>query len=357
MRIGVDARELSGHATGVGRYLQRLLQEWAARPVPHQWTLYSPGGRISVPPGLVGEVAVVPGGGGTRWEQGTLASALQADRPDVFFAPGYSAPLRAFCPVVVVMHDVSFAAHPEWYRWREGLRRRWLARQVARRARLVLTVSEFSGAEITRHLPVSPDRIRVIPHGIGLPAVGSAAKREPLILFVGSLFNRRHVPTLLQAFAQVARARHDVRLEIVGNNRTHPHQDIDALIRATGTASRIQWRGWVDDAELGRLYARASAFAFLSEYEGFGLTPLEALAAGVPPVVLDTPVSRETLGEAAIFVARPDAELVTEALHQALGAAPVRDQVLTAAPRVLGRYDWRRTAEATLAALEEAAGS
>ena len=120
---------------------------------------------------------------------------------------------------------------------------------------------------------------------------------------------------------------------------------------------RVQVRDWVDDEELRSLYARASAFAFLSEYEGFGLTPLEALASGIPPVVLDTPVAREVLADAALYVATPESTRVAEVLDEALGPSAERDRVLRAAPEVLARYDWRRAATATLALLEHAAKS
>jgi alpha-1,3-rhamnosyl/mannosyltransferase len=91
---------------------------------------------------------------------------------------------------------------------------------------------------------------------------------------------------------------------------------------------------------------------FLSEYEGFGLTPLEALAAGVPIVVLDTAVAREVYGDAAIYVARPDPVLVADALTRAV-ADPDRGRVLTAAESTLSRYSWTRCAERTLAVLVE----
>lgn len=357
MRIGVDARELGGHATGVGRYLQCLLREWGLAASPHHWVLYSPDGRLGVPPGLQAEVVLVPGEGNTRWEQGALARAVRRDRPDVLFAPGYTAPLTTGVPLVVAMHDVSFSAHPEWFHWREGLRRRWLARLAARRARAVITISAFSRDEIVRHLRIGAERVRVIPLGVGLSSTpGDAARREPLVLFVGSIFNRRHLPELVDGFAQLIRRRPDARLDIVGANRTHPFVDLRPLCEAAAPG-RIRLREWVEDAELGDLYERASAFAFLSEYEGFGLTPLEALAAGIPPVVLDTAVAREVLGDAAIFVSTAEGRLIADALGEALGPGTERLRVLRAAPAVLARYDWRRTAAATLAVLEEAAGA
>jgi len=219
----------------------------------------------------------------------------------------------------------------------------------------VITVSAFSRDEIVRHLGIPADRVRVIPSGVGLSGTpGRAHERAPLVLFVGSIFNRRHLPALLDGFARLAVNRDDVRLEIVGANRTHPPLDLRALAPAA-VRDRIRIRDWVDDSELGRLYERASAFAFLSEDEGFGLTPLEALAGGIPPVVLDTAVAREVLGDAALYVAEPDGALVANALRDALGPGPERQRVLQAAPPVLARYDWRRTAAATLAVLEEAA--
>ena len=92
--------------------------------------------------------------------------------------------------------------------------------------------------------------------------------------------------------------------------------------------------------ELVELYARARAFAFLSEYEGFGMTPLEALAAGVPPVVLDTPVARESCGDAALYVPRGDGSAATtRALETALFDDTARARVLAAAPAVLATIE------------------
>jgi glycosyltransferase involved in cell wall biosynthesis len=360
MHVGIDGRELSGHVTGVGRFLQRLLREWSLSPSgrSHRYSVYLPDGRTALPPDFPGEVVLVPGAGGTRWEQQSLAAAARRDRPDVFFAPGYSAPLLGGVPFVVVIHDVSFIAHPEWFGWREGTRRRVLARWSATRAARVVTVSQFSRDEIVRHLDLPAAQIRVVHHGIDVPRARPTEPRDQLVLFVGSIFNRRHVPILVDAFASVAAARPHARLEIVGNDRTYPPEQIAQIIEASRAGDRIRLRPWVTDDELDSLYGRASVFAFLSEYEGFGLTPLEALAAGVPPVVLATPVAREVLGDAALFIGRPEAHAVADAISVLLNASgEVRRRILSAAPEVLARYRWSDAAAAVLATLDEAARS
>ena len=94
--------------------------------------------------------------------------------------------------------------------------------------------------------------------------------------------------------------------------------------------NRVHLHSYIPDHELGALYARAGAFAFLSDYEGFGFTPLEALAAGVPIVVLDTTVAREIYGNAAIYVGRPDPLLIEAALEQAMFHDDTRARVLAA---------------------------
>ena len=261
-------------------------------------------------------------------------------------------------PTVVAIHDLSFVAHPEWFRLREGVRRRWLTRESAIRARAIVTISEFSRGELIERLGVPGERVHVIPPGITAPVERhDGGTREERVLFVGSVFNRRHVPDLVRAFGLIARARPAASLDLVGDNRTYPHEDIERVIVSEGLAQRVRWHRYVGDEELGRLYAGARAFAFLSEYEGLGLTPLEALAAGVPPVVLDTPVARESCGDAALYVPEGDIAATARALERALVDETIRAQVLAAAPAALAKYSWIRAAEQTLAVIEQSAGT
>ena len=356
MRIGIDAREICGLRTGSGRYLSGLLREWAAdQRTRHEFILYAPE-PLSVMPD-VGRFAtrLVAGTPDSWWEQARLPSVAAADHLDVFFAPAYTAPLRLKVPTVVAIHDLSFVAHPEWFRLREGVRRRWLTRASARRARAIVTISEFSRRELIDRLGVPNDRVHVIPPGITSPAssLGGGARAER-VLFVGSILNRRHVPDLVRSFGRVARLRAGASLDLVGDNRTYPREDLERTIASEGLVDRVRWHQYVSDDDLGRLYASARAFAFLSEYEGLGLTPLEALAAGVPPVVLDTPVARESCGDAAFYVPLGDLAATSRALEQALVDETTRARVLAAAPAALAKYSWPRAAKETLALIERA---
>ena len=351
MRIGVDARELCGKPTGVGRYLSGLLREWSRNEAAatHTFILYA-NAPLSTAMSKA-RLRVVPGSAGTVWEQISLPPATRHDELDVFFAPAYTSPLSLNIPIVLTVHDISFVAHPEWFHWKEGLRRRTLTRWSSRRANLVLTDSDVSRREIVSYFGLAPELVKCIyPGVIPLPS-HAAGSREPVVLFVGSVLNRRHLPDLIRAFRPIARAHAAARLEIVGDNRTFPHEDLPAVAATEGITTQVSIRPYVSDTELADLYARARAFAFLSEYEGFGLPPLEALSSGVPSVMLDTDIAREVCGDAAIYVPNGDRAAVTAALTRLLFDDETRRRVLEAGPAVLGRYSWPRAAAATLEAL------
>jgi glycosyltransferase involved in cell wall biosynthesis len=390
--IGVDARELLGDTTGVGRYLGELMRRWTMREDRdrRRFILYTPEPLPLTLPADTAEQRIAGRGTGTWWEQTTLRRAVNRDKPDVFFAPAYTAPLGIRTPLAVTIHDISFIAHPEWFRPRERWRRTFITRRTAAAAAVILTDSEFSRGEIETRLHVPSSRIRVVaPGASGLEGRGSGIgilaasacpgesgqasaswaeaprspdsgpgirNREPLVLYVGSLFNRRRLPDLIAAFARAAGDMPRARLVIVGADRTWPPQDLAAVAAAHGVGPRVELRRYASDSDLADLYAGASVFAFLSEYEGFGLTPLEALAARVPIVVLETPVAREVYGAAAEYVQSADIAGTAAALRRFMLSSSAGVEQLARAPAVLARYSWDRAAAETLNAIEGAAG-
>ena len=358
MKILVDARELAGRPTGVGRYLREILRRWNTPGVAasHEIVLCAPalagaGQDLGFRTVETGHAAT-----GTWWEQRTLPRVIASERASVLFSPGYTAPLLTQVPTAVTIHDVSFVAHPEWFTFREGVRRRLLTRASARRAAAVLTVSEFSAAEISHRFGVPASRIHVVRHGVprpGPPAVPTA--REPVVLFVGSVFNRRHVPELMAALRLLLPHVRDARLVIVGENRTQPREDLAGIAARLRIAHAVELADYVSEERLNALYARARVFVFVSDYEGFGLTPLEALASGVPPIVADTAVAHETCGRAAVYVKPGDVDALARAIRTLLTDDRARVRVFEAAPAVLARYSWDRAAEETLRILEKVA--
>lgn len=358
MKVLVDARELAGRPTGVGRYVGELLRRWRAPSVARSHEIVLCAHQLPAAARELAPRSIETGHstGGTLWEQWTLPRIVSQEQPDVLFCPGYTAPLRARVPFVVTVHDISFVAHPEWFTFREGIRRRVLTRAAARRASAVLTESDFSAAEISQAFGLPSARLRVVRPGVTLRRLPvPPLPRETLILFVGTILNRRHVPDLIAAFARVLPHVRDARLVIVGENRTQPREDPAKIASRLKVSDAVELADYVSDARLTELYARARVFVFVSDYEGFGLTPLEALASGVPPIVADTAVAHEACGRAAMYVRPGHVDALARAIRTLLTDDDARLRVLEAAPSVLARYSWDRAAESTWRVLEQAA--
>ena len=266
MRIAIDARELHGKPTGVGRFLGELLAAWKTMPEGqgHEFVLLAPEGATS--------------DGGTLWEQMVLPTLARDAGAGVLFAPAYSGPVLPPVPMVLAIHDVSFAAHPEWFAWREGAAAAASVQLAARAATRVITISQFSKREIVAHLGIDAEKIHGRVSGCRGPVSEPTARRDmpaevarpPGALFsiVGSIFNRRHVPELIDGFARLARIHPELRLEIVGDNRTSPHVDLEAITRSTVLGDRVHIRSYVPDDQLRALYGNSAAFVFLSEIRG-----------------------------------------------------------------------------------------
>jgi glycosyltransferase involved in cell wall biosynthesis len=367
LRIGIDARELQGRPTGVGRYLRSLLRHWIASgqdelllylngPAPELSPLQSP--RVRLRP--VGDRPTR----GLVWQEWLLPAAVRADAPDVFFSPAYACPLRLRVPRVTTVHDLSYFACPQDFTWRDALRRRLLVSASLRVSARVVAVSDFTRREVLGLRPELHGRVVLVPQGVddGLPAAPGREEarrllglRGPLVLSVGSIFNRRRLPELLRAIAHLRARRPELVLDVVGDNRTHPPLDPARLARELGIEGLVRLSGYVSEPELALRYAAADAAIFLSDYEGFGLPALEAAVRGVPLIVSTLPALGEVYRDAALLVDPQDVPGIADALERVLGSEPTRKDLIARGSRLAASHAWAETARRTREVLAEAA--
>jgi glycosyltransferase involved in cell wall biosynthesis len=286
---------------------------------------------------------------GHAWEQVVLPVDAAARRARAILCPANLAPL-ASRRTVVVLHDVAPLREPGWYsepyvRWQRAVLPR-----IAKRAALVITPSAFSRAEVVDLLDVPEARVAVVPGGVDArftptadPAPARAALglgERPYVLTVASRTARKNLAVLDVAARRLAER--GVDLVAAGGDRPQFRSEADT----TG----VRALGHVDDALLPGLYAGAAAFVLPSLYEGFGLTALEAMAAGVPVVAADRGALPEVCGAAAQLVDPTDAEAVAAALEHALDD-PARWRA--AGPRRAAPLTWDATARGVDALLAE----
>lgn len=307
---------------------------------------------------------LVPARSGLLWQERRFAPAVRRDAADVVFSPAYTCPLALARPRVTTVHDLSFFAVPEDFTVWESFRRRMLVAASMRASSAVLAVSDFTRREIARWFPDLAGRVIHVPHGadddLPPPPPRDEARRRlgvtgPLLLTVGAIFNRRCLPVLLRAVSRLVRRHRDLVLEVVGQNRTVPPLDLPRALRALGLERHVRLAGFVSDEGLADRYAAADAAVFLSEYEGFGLPVVEAMARGVPVVASTRPALGEIFGAAALGVDPRDEPGVEAALERVLTEPALRADLTARGHALAAGFSWTETARRTREALYAAA--
>ncbi|MBZ5612183.1 MAG: glycosyltransferase family 4 protein [Acidobacteriia bacterium] len=227
------------------------------------------------------------------------------------------------------------------------------ARAAAERSDLIITVSHFTARQVEQLLKVEPSRIRVVQHGVRRPGeLASVASRERMVLFVGALQRRKNVARLVEAFEQVAPGWQLVLAGSLGFGS----EEILARIEASPRRADIRAPGYVSDAELERLYQRASVFAFPSLDEGFGMPLLDAMAHGVPVLTSNVSALPEVSGDAALLVDPTGLGSIVEGLRQLTEDANVRQQLAQRGLARSGEFSWEKAVEKTWKVYQELGG-
>lgn len=360
MRVAVDATPLLGVRTGIGGYVEHLVTELAGLPgIRIRAAAFSVRGRSALralPPAVRAVHRPVPARLLHRaWLRGDRPPAeWLTGRVDVVHGTNFVLPPPRRAAGVVTVHDLAFLRFPELVD-HASLRYRELVPRAVRRAAVVLAPTRAVAAELAEAYGVADERLRVTPLGVDATWLDAAPTRPAgmpteYVLAVGTLEPRKGLSVLLAAYRALLADVPDVPpLVLVGPPGWGPQLD------TSGLRDRVILPGYVDAATLRGLVAGAATLAFPSRYEGFGLPPLEALAAGTPVVASDLPVLREVLGSHARFATPGDADALAAGLRDTLENPPSA-QCRAAGREHAATFTWRRCAETTLAAYRAAAG-
>jgi glycosyltransferase involved in cell wall biosynthesis len=362
MRVGVDGRSLDpAGGRGVAAYTRGMLGALAAARPDVQWRVSLPRGT-ALPEGMAGAANVVAvrhrAPSRALHGAGALAGRPRLDRVlggvDVLWLPA-PAPVAAGrdVPVVLSVHDLAFAERPaDFTRYERLWHRAGRLDRLARRAAFVAAVSAATAQAATRAWGLSPGRVAVVPGGPGEPGPALAPERAaalrtrlgvaaPYFLFVGALEPRKGLETLVAAHGRAG-----AELVLAGDGR------LAGALRRPG----VRLVGRVGEEEKSALYAGALAVVLPSWLEGYGYTPLEGFAHGVPAIAGDVPALRETAGGGARYVAPGDAGALAAAMAELAGDAALRRELAAAGAARLAGRTWPACAGALLALLLEAAG-
>ncbi len=361
MRIGIDAHHLNGKPQGSRTYLLSLVAELAHMAPEERYVIYSflPGDtkRMLDAPNLEHR-RIFPES--ARLRLPLVLPALELfDGLDLFHSQYICPPISAI-PEVVTIHDILFETHPDLFVGAFSPASVWLIRRSARRARFVLTVSEFSRKAIIERYGLPENKVLVTPNGVDRNRFNRSIPEQeleelkkrydllsPFLLCVGRLEPRKNLERLIRAFARLhSRRAPDFRLVLAGQKDYR----FESIFREAEKlpSGMVRFLGPVADRDLPALYNLAHGLAFPSLVEGFGMPVLESMACGTPVMASRRGALPEVGGDGVLWVEPEDEDSILHGLEMLCTDRELRTRLTESGLERAANFGWKGTARRTL---------
>lgn len=370
MKIAFDLRRIKN--PGIGRYMKCLTEAVITEAPEHEYLLILPPGDeglIQTQHARVEKISPELKYYSLR-EQVELPRILRRHKADLLHSPHFLLPLIRPCAAVATIHDVIYLACSEDLPSRGGrLYYRAMMNAAVKLADRVVTDSEFSKADIVRHLHADPEKVTVVHCGIDAafrPVTDPAALEQVLsrygigdeyILYTGIFKPRKNHAGLLRAFREFLASGNKATQLVIAGPMAEGESGLRQLAVELGIADKVAFLGFVAEDDLPALYTGARVYACPSFYEGFGFTVLEAMACGTPVVCSPETSLPEVAGNAALYANPRSAVEFASALRRLFDDEGLRAGMIEKGFRNCERFQWQKAARATMTVYEAAAVS
>lgn len=366
MKIAIDARVLMNEKySGVSWYACNLLTAMFELDSRNEYVLwYNSHKPIKLPAFNYPNVSYRP----YRWPNKAFNFCLNffswpkldklAGGCDVFFAPNlHFVSWSDNCQKVIVVHDLSFLAYPDFFSFKQQLWHKLILNQkILAQADAIMADSISTRNDLISLLGIAEAKIQVVYPGVSLarasrPNTAVRSKYnlpEKYFLFVGTIEPRKNLSGVIRALEQLPA---DIALVVVGQ-WGWKHQEISNF-KFSIFKQRVKFLGYVDEADKSALYQGAIALAYPSFYEGFGLPILEAMSLGCPVIAGNNSSQGEVLGEAGLLVDPFNINEIKQAMEIMLDNQLLRDEFINRGLRQAEKFNWQKTAEQALAIFEK----
>jgi glycosyltransferase involved in cell wall biosynthesis len=377
--IGINAQKLfvtqDFRNAGISRYIERLVGHLPGVPGAERYVLYTNkdlqrwplGPRVRLAPTRLPTTHPVLR---ILWEQTVLPVLAVRDGVELLHCPLNVRPVLSRAPVVLTIHDLTFVRFPDRF---HPLKQRYLAnltRFSARRARRILADSAATKRDVEETFGIPAARVDVVYPGVDedfrpydpadatdRAALDDFRKAHALparyVFYQGTLEPRKNVDRLVEAYARAVRRGLPHALVLAGG-RGWGYDAIFAAVERLGLQDRVIFPGYVQRREQPLWYNAADVFVYPSQYEGFGLPALEAMACGVPVITSNTSSLPEVVGDTGITVDPTDVEALAEAMLSVLTDSGRAAEMRIAGRRRAGAFTWQGAATACVSAYRAA---
>lgn len=357
MVIGIEAeRANTAQKTGVEHYARQLIEHLAKVDSQNQYVLYlrsSPQDWfLKLPKNFRIKVMPFP----IFWTQLRLSWEMLVATVDVLLIPASAIPLIHPKNSVVTVHDLAWKYYPETFTLSNRLFLDWSTGFAVRRARTVIAVSEATKQDLIKFYKVPASKIQVVHHGYDPELKNFVEQNSPsglpesYVLYLSTLQPRKNPEGLIEAFALLKKNRPELKekLVIVGKPGWKYGKILETIYRHKDS---VVYLGHLPDVQRNAVLKQARLLVLPSFYEGFGMTILEAFAAGVPVAVGNVSSMPEVAGEAAVYFNPHDPNSIKLAMEKVLFSPELSHHLVALGNERLKGFSWDKCARATLQVL------
>jgi glycosyltransferase involved in cell wall biosynthesis len=378
MRVGIDASLLLKPRSGIGRYIEHLIQGLDAVDGRNDYVLFAGSIRKRLPVPAYSSLRVsckqmtMPTSvlhllsGFGKWRLPTfdrIASGM-----DVIHWPNYLLIESDRSRAVVSIHDLTILLYPQYHPWTRVKRFQSGLAHSAKKADAIIVPSHSTKTDVVRLLDAPEHKIHVVNYSAAPSFVPANLNQQEIVLrkyglspgryvaFLGNLEPRKNLDRLLESFARlVNEGRRDCPLVLIGAEGWKSRGLIQSVERLS-LQRYVTMTGYVSEQDLPALLSGAVAFVYPSLYEGFGLPPLEAMACGTPVITSNVSSLPEVVGDAAILVDPYDTEALSSAMLKLISDTDLRHVLREKGLARAKLFSWDETARQTLRVYEQVCG-
>ncbi len=348
IRIGIDARFYGPKQKGLGRYVQKLIENLEKKDLNNEyiifirkenWNKYHP-----TNPNFKKVLADY------QWytlsEQIFMPFKIRQSKVDLMHFPHFNVPILYRMPFIITIHDLILKRFPTRRAstmgpikyWLKSLAYRLVIFSAVKRAKKIISVSNFTKKDILKYFKIKSKKIEVIYEGVPseLSESNISFNSVPYLLYVGNAYPHKNLERLILAFNKLSKNKKDLKLVLVG--------EIDYFYKQLQKmgSSNIVFKDFVSDDELSILYQNASLYVFPSLYEGFGLPPLEAMTYNLPVVSSSSSCLPEILGDAAIYFNAENIDDMIDKIKLVLNNKELQKELILKGKKQIKKYSWEK---------------
>lgn len=365
MKIGVDIREAFREKAGKGYYTIHLVSHLLGIDKKNRYVFYTDK-PVETLNGHDNAKTKVISGGGLKWHRKVLKDSYK-EKIDIFFSPtSYIIPAihnPKKMSVVMTVHDLISFLFPQKHNKKAVILERLLLKKALRKSEHILAVSKNTKKDICNRFPCNPRKVSVITNAasnIFQPMKNVDLEffkhekqlPEQFIFSAGTLEPRKNYDVLIKAFSKVIKEFPKYKLMIAGKKGWN-YEIIFKTVKDLKLKDSVIFLDYIPERDLVMMYNLATAFAYVSLYEGFGIPPLEAMQSGCPVIASNTSSIPEVVNDAAILVNPHNEDEIAKAIIKVLHSEKLRNNLREKGFKQAQKFSWKRNAQKLLNLFEE----